>query len=232
MPTKAERSAGAPPLPKFQRFYGRVYVNEGVVIHSAVEAGIPTSFIDTTWGSSGRGLRKSDESFHFFRLLRRLPSMARIGMSQARQQPRTPKQKEQKVPNVSGEKLFMEVDQWVDQFQQQDMQQLDDRALWRRWIPLWIKRGKAMRSVFVTAVLAAVLQRGSGLAGPGRARRPHRLRFGQQWRRHRHHSRARHELHRHGAAARRFDRVALRCLHRRGRAGALEHGTNTARLPP
>ena len=96
MPTKAERSADAPPLPKFQRFYGRVYVNEGVVIHSAVEAGIPTSFIDTTWGSSGRGLRKSDESFHFFRLLRRLPSMARIGMSQARQQPKTPKQKEQK----------------------------------------------------------------------------------------------------------------------------------------
>ena len=82
--------------------------------------------------------------------------MARIGMSQARQQPKTPKQKEQKVPNVSGEKLFMEVDQWVDQFQQQDMQQLDDRALWRRWIPLWIKRGKAMRSVFVTAALAAV----------------------------------------------------------------------------
>ncbi len=156
MPTKAERSADAPPLPKFQCFYGRVYVNEGVVIHSAVEAGIPTSFIDTTWGSSGRGLRKSDESFHFFRLLRRLPSMARIGMSQARQQPKTPKQKEQKVPNVSGEKLFMEVNQWVDQFQQQDMQRLDDRALWRRWIPLWIERGKAMRSVFVTAVLAAV----------------------------------------------------------------------------
>src|SRR5947209_5425323 len=37
MPTKAERSADAPPLPKFQRFYGRVYVNEGVVIHSAVD---------------------------------------------------------------------------------------------------------------------------------------------------------------------------------------------------
>jgi pyruvate,water dikinase len=156
MPTKAERSADAPPLPKFQRFYGRVYVNEGVVIHSAMEVGIPTSFIDTTWGSSGRGLRKSDESFHFFRLLRRLPSIVRTGISQSRQQPKTPKQKEQKVPNLSGEKLFAQVDQWVDQFQQQDMQQLDDRALWTHWIPLWIERGKAMRSVFVTAALAAV----------------------------------------------------------------------------
>src|SRR5438034_10518476 len=67
-------------------------------------------------------------------------------MSQARQQAKTPKQKEQKVPKASGEKLFVEVDQWVEQFQQQDMQQLDDRALWTRWIPLWIERGKAIHS--------------------------------------------------------------------------------------
>ena len=35
----------------------RLYVNEGAVIHSALEVGIPTGFLDSTWGSSGCGTR-------------------------------------------------------------------------------------------------------------------------------------------------------------------------------
>src|SRR5437660_2139620 len=50
LPTRAERAPGAPPLPAVgERFYGRMYVNEGAIIHAAIEMGIPTSFIDSTW---------------------------------------------------------------------------------------------------------------------------------------------------------------------------------------
>ena len=156
IPTKAERAPDAPPLPSAgQRFYGRLYVNEGAVIHGANQAGIPAKFLDTTWGSSGRGPRSSDEKFHFFRLLRTLPSIAKVGFQQAKQKPdqkpKTPKEK-----SLRGEQLFAQVDRWVEEFQQQDMRQLDDRALWDYWVPLWIGRGKRLRSILITAQLAAI----------------------------------------------------------------------------
>jgi hypothetical protein len=59
----------------------RLYVNEGAVIHSALEVGIPTGFLDSTWGSSGRGTRSSDDTIHLWRLITRIPSM----IGQARQ---------------------------------------------------------------------------------------------------------------------------------------------------
>jgi rifampicin phosphotransferase len=157
-PAKSERTADAPPLPTVgTRFYGRIYVNEGAVIHFASEAGIPSSFLDTTWGSSGRGLRSSDDTFHPFRLLRHLPSILKMGLQQARQQSRSSKQKSQKIPNLKGEQLFVQIDRWVDEFQQQDMQNLDDRELWNHWMPLWIARVKALRSILVTAQLSALM---------------------------------------------------------------------------
>jgi pyruvate,water dikinase len=131
-------------------------VNEGAVIHIATEAGIPSSFLDTTWGSSGRGLRSSDDTFHLFRLLRHLPSMTKIGLQQAKQQPRSSRQKSQKTPHLKGEQLFVQIDRWVDEFQQLGMKNLDDRELWNRWMPQWIDRAKALRSIVVTAQLAAL----------------------------------------------------------------------------
>jgi rifampicin phosphotransferase len=157
MPAKSERTSDAPPLPTVGTgFYGRIYVNEGSVIHFATEAGIPSSFLDTTWGSSGRGLRSSDDTFHLIRLLRHLPSMTKMGLQQAKQQPESTRQKSQKIPKLKGEQLFLQIDRWADEFQQQDMQNLDDRELWNRWMPLWIARVKALRPILVTAQLAAL----------------------------------------------------------------------------
>jgi pyruvate,water dikinase len=157
MPAKSERTSDTPSLPTIgKRFYGRIYVNEGTVIHMATEAGIPRSLLDTTWGSSGRGLRSSDDTFHLFRLLSKLPSMTIMGLQQAKQQPRSSKQKSQKMPRLKGEQLFVQIDRWVDEFQQQDLKNLDHRELWNHWMPLWIERVKALRSIFLTAQLAAL----------------------------------------------------------------------------
>ncbi len=160
LPSKEERAPGAPPLPVLgERFYGRMYVNEGAVIHGAMEMGVPTSFLDSTWGSSGRGMRSSDDTIHFFRLLSRVPSMigeARKAVKeQAKQRPETPKQPQPKQPRRSPEQLFAQIDAWVQEFQELDLSQLDDRALWN-YVPLWIERSKALRSILVAAALAGI----------------------------------------------------------------------------
>ncbi|WP_236601283.1 HNH endonuclease [Ktedonobacter sp. SOSP1-52] len=64
LPSQEERAPGAPSLPLLgERFYGRMYVNEGALIHGAMEMGVPTSLLDITWGTSGRGMRNSDGIF-------------------------------------------------------------------------------------------------------------------------------------------------------------------------
>ncbi|HEY0755451.1 MAG TPA: PEP/pyruvate-binding domain-containing protein [Ktedonobacteraceae bacterium] len=161
LPSKEERAPGAPPLPMpGERFYGRMYVNEGAVIHGALEMGIPTSFLDMTWGSSGRGIRSSDDTIHFLRGLRRLPSMIgearKTAKEQAKQRPETPKQPKQKQPRRSPEQFFAQIDAWVEGFQCLDLSQIDDHALWD-YVPLWIEHGKdILRPILVTSVLAGI----------------------------------------------------------------------------
>ncbi|HVB72820.1 MAG TPA: PEP/pyruvate-binding domain-containing protein [Ktedonobacteraceae bacterium] len=157
LPSREERGPDSPPLPTIgERFYGRMYVNEGAVIDGTVKRGIPTSFIDTTWGSSERGLRSSDDTIHFFRLLGSIPSLIGSVVKSGRQQPKAKaKQKKQKTPRLTSEQLYAQIDEWVEQFQQQDMQQLDDRALWS-FVPLWIERGKALRPILLDAGLAGI----------------------------------------------------------------------------
>lgn len=159
LPSKEERASASPALPTLgERFYGRMYVNEGAVIHGAMEMGIPTNFLDSTWGSSGRGLRSSDDTIHFFRGLRRVPSLIGEARKAAKQQPnvpKPPKQPAQKQPRRSPEQLFAQVDAWVEAFQSLDLPQLDDRTLWN-YVPLWIERGKALRSILVAAALAGI----------------------------------------------------------------------------
>jgi rifampicin phosphotransferase len=159
MPAKAERALDAPPLPTFvpfQRYYGRLFVNEGFLIHGALQAGIPTSFVDTIWGTSGRGQRSTDDTFHVFRLLRSLPSFVYWVVQQTRKQAKSPKQNSQKVPRLNGEQLYAQIDQWVETFQPQDMHQLDDGVLWNRWIPLWFERVKVLGPSLVNGQLAAL----------------------------------------------------------------------------
>jgi phosphohistidine swiveling domain-containing protein len=159
-PSQEERAPGTPSLPLLgERFYGRMYVNEGAVIHGVTELGLPTSLLDSTWGSSGRGLRASDESIHVWRLLRRIPSMIagarRTAREQAARRPVVPETSKQKQPRRSPEQLFAQIDTWVDEFQRLDLSRLDDRALWN-YIPLWIERGKALRPIMLTAGLAGI----------------------------------------------------------------------------
>jgi rifampicin phosphotransferase len=136
-----------------------MYVNEGAVIHGALEMGVPTSFLDSTWGSSGRGIRSSDATIHYFRLLSRVPSMiggARKAVKEhANQRPATPKHPKQKQPHRSPEQLFVQIDAWVEEFVRLDLSQLDDHALWD-YVPLWIERGKALRPILVAAGLAGI----------------------------------------------------------------------------
>lgn len=161
LPSKEERAPGVPPLPMpGERFYGRTYVNEGAVIHGALEMGIPTSFLDMTWGSSGRGMRSSDDTIHFLRGLRRLLSMIgearKTAKEQAKQRPEPPKQPKQKHLLKTPDQLFAQIDAWVEAFQCLDLPQLDDHALWE-YVPLWIKHSKdILRPILVPSVLAGI----------------------------------------------------------------------------
>jgi Pyruvate phosphate dikinase, AMP/ATP-binding domain len=158
--SQEDRASGTPPLPVLgERFFGRMYVNEGAVIHTALEMGVPTSFLDSTWGSSGRGMRSSNDTIHILRLMSRVPSMVggvrKAAKEQATRQPGVPKPSKQKQPRRSPKQLFAQIDTWVDAFQRVDLSQLDDHALWD-FVPLWIKRAKALRSIFVAAGLAGI----------------------------------------------------------------------------
>jgi pyruvate,water dikinase len=160
-PSAEERAPGAPPLPLLgDRFYGRMYVNEGAVIHDAIEMGIPTSFLDSTWGSSGRGIRSSDNTIHVLRLLSHVPSiigsMRKAAKEQATRHPKTPKPTNKTQRRRSPEQLFAQIDAWVDEFKRVDLSQLDDHALWD-YVPLWIERGKALRPILLTAGLAGIM---------------------------------------------------------------------------
>jgi len=160
LPSPEERTPGAPSLPVLgERFYGRLYVNEGAVIHGALEMGVPTSFLDSTWGSSGRGGRSSDDRIHLWRGVRRIPRMVgearKAAKAQTNKRPEMPKQPKQKQPRRSPEQLLAQVDAWVEEFQRTDLSQLDDRALWD-FVPRWIERGKALRTILVAAGLAGI----------------------------------------------------------------------------
>src|SRR5689334_7460297 len=71
--------------PTFQatrRLYGRLYINEGAIVHTFTETtGLPASFLDKVWGSRPRGKQQARGTFRPLRLLRNLPSLLRHGMS-------------------------------------------------------------------------------------------------------------------------------------------------------
>lgn len=129
--------------------------------------GLPTAFSDAVWGSSERGLRKSDDKFHLLRLFRRLPPTIVQGIKQARQnrkkQAQLGQQEQQKQPQkraikLTNERIFAQVDQWVADFMQQDLSKLDDRMLWEKGVPVWGERAK----VFYIKVMIAALLAGTG----------------------------------------------------------------------
>jgi rifampicin phosphotransferase len=153
LPKRDQSSTDTPPAGIGRRFYGRIYVNEGAVVHMATQMGIPTSFIDATWGSSDRGSRQSDDKFHPLRLIRHLPSFITQTMKQPRQQAKQPKERKQKLTT---DQMFAQIDEWISDFQQQNLNQLDDGALWAQGVPVWGERAKMLFSkVLMVGITAA-----------------------------------------------------------------------------
>ncbi len=162
---EVQKSKSAPVQPVMgKRLYGRLYVNEGAVIHMYEEFGLPTAFSDAVWGSSERGMRTSDEHFHLRRLLRRVPPAILQGIKQARQsrkqqrQQKREKQPKKRAPKLTNEQMFAQIDQWVADFMQQDLSKLEDKTLWQNGVPLWGERAK----VFYIKVMSAALLGGTG----------------------------------------------------------------------
>ena len=145
---------GQKPVQAARRIYGRLYFNEGAIVHSVTEEfGLPASFIDKMWGSRRRGKQQVSEKFRPLRLLCKLPTMLRGGFD-------APK----KGPKHTPAQFFAQIDQWVNPFMQQDLSKLDDRALWAAGLPVWSERGQYafttnLRISIPSGIMYALLER-------------------------------------------------------------------------
>ncbi len=131
---------GETPSQGARRFYGRLYLNEGLILHNLVENfGIPPSFIGMIWGSSRKGKTQVTGKWHPWRLVHNLPMLLRQGFSATRP----------KGPKLTPQEFFAQIDVWVNEFLQKDLGQLNDQALWAEGLPIWSERGA---SVFATNI--------------------------------------------------------------------------------
>ncbi len=122
-----------------RRFYGRLYINEGLILHNMVETfGIPPSFIGMIWGSHRKGKMQVPGKWRPLRLLFGLPKLLSQGFGGS-----------QKGPKLTPHEFFAQIDSQVNEFLQKDLSRLDDRALWAEGLPAWSKRGG---TVFATNV--------------------------------------------------------------------------------
>src|SRR5712691_1688008 len=123
-----------------RRCYGRLYINEGAILHNLVETyGIPPSFISKMWGSHRKGKTQVTGKWRPLRLLRGLPALLRQGFSATRP----------KGPRQTPQEFFAQIDAWVNEFLQKDLSPLNDRDLWAEGLPIWSERGA---SVFATNI--------------------------------------------------------------------------------
>ena len=141
-----------------RRFYGRLYINEGAIMHMFSEDyGLPSFLIHKMWGSSRRGKHKSKGRFRPWRLVRRIPSLLRT-LSQQR------KKGKARGAKQTPEQFFAQIDSWANDFIQRDLQSLDDRALWAEGIPAWSERGTYVMSKNIaistpSAIMFGLLER-------------------------------------------------------------------------
>jgi rifampicin phosphotransferase len=116
-----------------RRLYGRLYFNEGAILHNLnEEMGLPASWMHKMWGSRQRGTHVYKNTFRPLRLLRKLFSMLATSFKA---------KKKEKTPHHTPEQFFAQVDQWVNTFMGNDLSQLDDNQLWNEGLPTWSKRG-------------------------------------------------------------------------------------------
>ncbi|WP_420632209.1 PEP/pyruvate-binding domain-containing protein [Candidatus Leptofilum sp.] len=117
-----------------RRIYGRIFANEGGLRQFAAEIGLPTSFIDATWGSRRPDLPPR-AGFQPWRLLYRLPQLMWQGAKA--QRPKPPK--ENLLPKDEAE-LYKQIDAWAEDFRQSDLSALDTDELWHTICTVWEPR--------------------------------------------------------------------------------------------
>lgn len=110
------------------RFYGRIYFNEGALAHVlSHEYGLPSSFLDAAFGSRGHWHRRPNGGFRLFRFLHRLPILIREAMGQLRA-----------ARELMA--LFPQINDWVDEFLNRNLDTLSDRELWNELRMIWVER--------------------------------------------------------------------------------------------
>jgi rifampicin phosphotransferase len=122
----------ARPTQGMRRFYGRLYFNEGAMLHNlAEEWGIPRRMLDKSWGSRSWAPESERGRMRPLRLLRRLGGLARSRLA-ARLKGRP----------LTAAEFFAQVERWTAEFGRQDLSALDAPAVWEQ-IALWRERGRA-----------------------------------------------------------------------------------------
>lgn len=113
-----------------KRAYGRIYLNEGALLHIfSHEFGLPASMIAEGMGSQSDS-SSAQKRWQWGKLLRRLPAFLRMGADQNRR-------------IKTFEKLFPQIEAWVDDFLQRDLSELSDQALWTEAHTVWCRRAMA-----------------------------------------------------------------------------------------
>ena len=126
-----DKNAAAQPFQATRRIYGRMYINEGGIVHTFEEMGLPASFIHRTWGSRPHKEQVLVNKFRPLRLLRALPSIRKNGFGS-----------QGKGPKHNAQQFFAQINQWVNEFLSKDLSQYDDCALWQMGLPVWSERGE------------------------------------------------------------------------------------------
>jgi len=127
-----------------RRFYGRLYFNEGAMLHNlAEEWGIPAAMIERAWGSRERPA--SGGRLRPLRLLRRLGQATWSRLRTSRR------------PRVTAAGFQAKVDGWVRSFDLAAATAGDDRALWEVAIARWRGYGHEAFKDYLQLNIAAAM---------------------------------------------------------------------------
>lgn len=134
-----------------RRFYGRIYANEGGMRQFVAELGLPTSFIDATWGSRRPDLPPK-AGFRPWRLFYRLPQLIL-------QSAKTMRQKPASVALLPKDEtaLYAQIETWSEEFRQVDLTTLNATELWQAIHTVWEPRRVQMYQRHATVSTAAFM---------------------------------------------------------------------------
>lgn len=134
-----------------RRFYGRIYANEGGMRQFVAELGLPTSFIDATWGSRRPDLPPK-AGFRPWRLFYRVPQLVLQSAKSARQKPAS----EALLPKEDAA-LYAQIETWSEEFRQIDLAALSPVELWQAIHTVWEPRRVQMYQRHTTVSSAAFM---------------------------------------------------------------------------